>query len=175
MSTTIAGRLSAISRRLRQFTSALTARVRPEERALLARALSPAELELFARMPLFDQRHTLDVRHTLARAGHRDPALLRAALLHDCGKVDDDGRPIPLLYYGLFVVLRRLAPGLYGRAARHGRGPLQVFRVHAEHEARSARLVAATGDAAAAAILGDYAAGRITPLTAALGWADNLH
>ena len=167
--------MAAIARRTRQFLSALTAHVRPEERALLARTLSPAELELFARMPLFDQRHSLDVWQTLAHAGHRNPALLRAALLHDCGKVDDNGRPIPLLCYGLFVVLRRLAPGLYGWAARDGRGPLHVFRVHAEHDARSARLVASTGDAAAAEILGDYAAGRATPLTAALGWADNLH
>jgi hypothetical protein len=163
-----------VARRLRQLGAALTARVRPEERDLLARTLTPAELRLFERMPLFDQRHSLDVYYTLARTGHLNPALLRAALLHDCGKVDDDGRPIPLLYYGLFVVIRRLAPALYERAVRHGRGPLRPFAVHAQHDTRSALLVeAAGGDAEVIGILRQYAARQTTSLTSALSWADN--
>ncbi|MFN8503639.1 hypothetical protein [Kouleothrix sp.] len=159
--------------RLRQLAAALTARLAPDDRALVARTLAPAELRLFERMPRHDQRHCLDVYHTLRAAGHDDPLLLRAALLHDCGKVDDDGRPIPLLYYGVFVVLLRLLPGLYRAAARHGRGPLRPFAVHAAHDERSAAMAERAGSPAAlVCILRDYGARRATPQTLALGWAD---
>ncbi|MEN9933478.1 MAG: hypothetical protein RLZZ387_57 [Chloroflexota bacterium] len=165
-----------IQQRLRQLRSALSAQVTAEERAMLGRTLSPAEARLFARMPLFDQRHCLDVYHTLAQAGHNDPALLRAALLHDCGKVDDDGRPIPLLYYGIFVVLRRLAPRLYQRATLSRLRPLRPFGLHAAHEERAVALAEAAGSASEVLeILRDYATRRTTPLTAALHWADDLN
>src|SRR5690349_17585049 len=159
--------------RLGQFLAAIGARVALDERALIVRMLGPAELRLFERMARFDQRHCLDVYHTLVRAGHDDPPLLRAALLHDCGKVADDGRTIPLVYYGIFVILKKLAPALYQRVARDGRGPLWPFAVHACHEARSARLAEMAGGAPElVAILRDYAARRVNQRTAALLWAD---
>ena len=160
--------------RLSQFFRALTARLTPEERALAAAALSPGELRLFGRMPSHDQRHCLDVFLLLRHGGYDDPLLLRAALLHDCGKIDDDGRPIPLLYYGLFVVLKRLAPALYDWAARDGRGPLHPFAIHAAHDERSARMAAAAGSPPElVATLRDYAERRVTKRTTALSWADN--
>jgi len=165
--------LSSAWYRLRQFFAALMARLTPAERKLVARTLSRAELALFERMPRYDQRHCLDVCITLRAAGYDDPLLLRAALLHDCGKVDDDGRPIPLIYYGAFVVIQRLAPALYRWAARVGCGPLRPFGVHAAHDERSARLTAAAGSPPAlVAILHDYGAQRTTEQTAALLWAD---
>jgi len=159
--------------RLRQFFAALTARLTPAERELVAQTLSPAELALFERMPRYDQRHCLDVCTTLRTGGYDDALLLRAALLHDCGKVDDAGRPIPLIYYGAFVVIGRLVPTLYGWAARVGRGPLRPFAVHAAHGERSARMAAAAGSPPAlVAILDDYGAQRATVQTLALAWAD---
>jgi hypothetical protein len=160
--------------RLGQLRAALAAHLTAEDRALVAAALSPNELRLFERMPRHDQRHCLDVFRLLQRGGHREPLLLRAALLHDCGKVDDNGRAIPLLYYGLFVVLKRVAPALYSWAARVGRGPLRPFAIHAAHDLRSAKLVEAAGSSAElVATLRDYAERRITERTAALSWADN--
>jgi len=159
--------------RLRQFFAAVGAHVSIEERVLVVRLLGPGELRLFERMPRFDQRHCLDVYHTLVRAGHTDPLLLRAALIHDCGKVGDHGRTIPLLYYGLFVVLKKYAPSLYQRAARDGRGLLWPFAVHAAHERRSALLAEMAGSPPdLVGILRDYAARRVTERTAALLWAD---
>jgi hypothetical protein len=159
--------------RLRQFFAALTADLSPGERALVAQALSPGERALFERMPLYDQRHCLDVYYTLRRGGYDDPLLLRAALIHDCGKVDDDGRPIPLLYYGLFVVLQRLAPPLYAWGARQGRGLLRPFAVHAAHDERAALLAERAGSPPdLVATLRDYGAGRPTARTLALSWAD---
>jgi hypothetical protein len=165
--------LSSVWYRLRQFIAALTARLTLAERDLVAEILSPAELAVFERMPRYDRRHCLDVCTTLRAAGYDDRLLLRAALLHDCGKVDDGGRPIPLIYYGAFVVIQRLAPALYRWAARHGRGPLRAFAVHAGHDERSARMVAAAGGPPAlVAILYDYSAQRTTEQTRALAWAD---
>src|SRR5512143_1185473 len=55
----------SVTYRLRQFLSAITAHVSPIERALAVEQLTPGELLLFERMSLFDQRHCLDVFHTL--------------------------------------------------------------------------------------------------------------
>lgn len=168
--------MQAAAYRLRQFLRAVTAQVTPAERAAVAHALSASELALFERMPRYDQRHCLDVYWTLRRAGHADTALLRAALLHDVGKVGDDGRPTPLIYYGIFVVLQRLAPALYRWAARTGRGLLRPFAVHAAHDERGARMAAAAGSPPeVVAILRDYAERRQTEQTRALGWADRQH
>lgn len=162
------------TRRLRQLIAALTARITPDEQALLATVLRPNERRLFEQMPLFDRRHSLDVYQTLVQAGHIDQQLLKAALLHDCGKVDDDGRPIPLLYYGLFVVLKALLPGLYWLAVRDGRGWWRPFVVHAQHDQRSALLVEqAGGHPELVAILRDYGAGCTLQATHLLAWADN--
>ena len=162
-----------ITYRLRQFRAAVLARLAPSEYMLVAQTLSPAELGLFVRMPRYAQRHCLDVCLTLRAGGYTDGMLLRAALLHDCGKVGDDGRAIPLVYYGLFVVLRRIAPRLYGWAAANGRGPLRPFAVHATHDERSAHMAAAAGSPPAlVAILRDYAARRPTEHARALAWAD---
>jgi len=160
--------------RLSQFFRALKAHLSHEERTQVAQALTPAELRLFERMPQHDQRHCLDVYWLLLRGGYDDPLLLRAALLHDCGKIDDNGRPIPLLYYGLFVVLKRGAPALYAWAARDGRGPLRPFATHAAHDQRSARMAEIAGSAPeVVATLRDYAERRMTARTRALSWADN--
>jgi hypothetical protein len=162
--------------RLRQFFAAAGGHISLEERALVVSRLSPGELRLFERMPHFDQRHCLDVYNTLTRAGHDDLLLLRAALIHDCGKVADDGRTIPLVYYGIFVVLKRLVPAIYRRAAGYGRGPLWPFAVHAVHEQRAALLAEMVGSPPElVAILYDYAAQRLTEHTVALAWADQLN
>jgi hypothetical protein len=136
---------STLPYRARQFFAALRAKVSADERALVARTLTPGEQILFDCMPLYDQRHCLDVYHTLAEAGHRDPLLLRAAIIHDCGKVDDDGRTMGLGWYILATLLKRL-PALYlAAAAASGRGPLRPIRIYAEHAWRGAQMAAAAG------------------------------
>jgi hypothetical protein len=78
-----------------------------------------------------------------------------------------------LIYYGIFVILKRFAPRLYQRAAANGRGPLWPFAVHATHERRSAALAKAAGSPPeVVAILRDYSRRRVTAQTRALHWAD---
>ncbi|MGQ9549575.1 MAG: hypothetical protein ACUVSY_10720 [Roseiflexus sp.] len=162
--------------RVRQFVTALVAGIRLEERALLVCMLSDPQLLLFERMPRFAQRHSLNVYHALVRAGHTDPHLLQAALLHDCGKVDLNGRTIPLLYYVIIVLLQQYAPDLYERAAHNGRGLLYPFALHATHEQRSVIYARAAGSHRdVVQILSDYAERCTTPFTDALRAADDAN
>jgi hypothetical protein len=160
--------------RVRQLLAALRARVRPEERALVARTLTPGELRLFDSMPTYDQRHCLDVHDTLARAGHADPLLLRAALIHDCGKVDDDGRPMHLGWYVAATLLKRI-PSLY-IAAAGPRSPLRPIRIYAEHAWHGARLAQAAGcPPAMVDAIRTYHDPAPTGMAATLQWADQQH
>lgn len=161
--------------RFRQFFAALRAQVRADELALVARALSPAELQLFLAMPVYDQRHCLDVYQTLVDAGHTDPHLLRAAIFHDCGKVDDDGRSMFLGWYVAVTLLKKL-PWLYTAAAASGRGPLRPIRVYAEHAWRGSRMAAAAGSPPeVVAIIRHYHDESPSGPAALLQWADQQH
>ncbi len=161
--------------RARQFWAALRARVSDAEYALVAQCLTPAEQRLFAAMPRYDQRHCLDVYHTLWAAGQRDPLLLRAALFHDCGKVDDDGRPMPLFWYTLVTLLKRVPP-LYQAAAASGRGPLRPARIYAEHAWRGAQMAAAAGSPPEiVATIRHYHDRAPQGRAALLQWADEQH
>ena len=163
----------SVTYRLHQFIRALTARISYSEHRVVVQQLTHGQLRLFESMPRFDQRHCLDVYYTLVHGGYDDTMLLQAALIHDCGKVDDNGNRIPLIYYGVFVILKRLAPAMYEQAARHGKGIFRPFAVHAMHELRSALLAEAVGSPIeVVTILHEYAARQITTQTQALAWAD---
>ncbi len=162
--------------RVRQFRAAIQAEVQTEEWQLVAQVLTATEYRLFLDMPRYDQRHCLDVYTTLIRAGCSDPHLLRAALIHDCGKVDDNGRGLPLFWYTLVTMLNKVAPGLYRTAAASGRGPLRPFRLYAEHAWRGAQMAARAGSPAEmVAIIRHYHDVAPTGQAALLQWADQQH
>ena len=72
--------------KVRQFRRHLTGRVTAADRATLDHWLTQAQTVVFDAMPRADRRHGLDVVGALRSAGHHDPELLLAGLLHDCGK-----------------------------------------------------------------------------------------
>ena len=127
------------SGRVRQFVRYLTGRVREPELAALRAWLTRPQLELFGAMHRADQRHGLDVVAVLRRAGHTDPDLLLAGLLHDAGK----GRDLRLWHRVAWALADR-----YPRLA-----PLVVrlptfrsaFDTMAAHVERSAVLALAAG------------------------------
>ncbi len=160
--------------RVQQFVAALRAQVSTDEQALARRQLTPAEYTLFARMPQYDQRHCLDVYHTLHAARHTDPLLLRAALIHDCGKVADDGRPMSLGWYILTTILKRF-PTVYIALGRPGT-VLEPVQRYAEHAWRGAQLAAHAGSPPViVTTLRHYHDPAPCGAAALLQWADQQH
>ena len=94
--------------------------------------LSPAALDLFHRMSQEDQAHSLRVYAWLVAQGHDHPDLLKAALLHDCGKA---AASLTVWQRTLKVLTKRLAPGLWQRLAapappQNWRYPFYVLQHH---------------------------------------------
>jgi hypothetical protein len=135
--------------RVRQFARAAAAAVSPltpADEAEARRRLSEATWPLFAAMPRGDQRHSLRVLRTLESGGPRHPALVQAALLHDCAKGEGNIR----LWHRVAVVLIKAAwPEVMARwAALPGPGPANVrrpFWLHANHPEQGALLAADHG------------------------------
>ena len=131
--------------RVGQFLRALTARVPDDEVERAMRVLTPEARGLFRRQAMQDQRHALAVYRTLYRAGHTDPELLAAALLHDVGKA---AAQLPAWRRAIIVLLDRFAPRLLARLSQgEPRGPAlslpkgwrHSFVAHARHPEVGAR------------------------------------
>lgn len=139
--------------RVRQFAAHVRARVGDEETALAHRILPRHAAPLFDGMPVGDRRHALDVVHRLLAAGHDDPDLLSAALLHDAAK----GHRMRLWHRVAGVLLEALAPSSLRRLASEDPGswrhPFHLYLHHAELSAELAR-DAGCSDRAAAFIRG---------------------
>lgn len=123
--------------RVAQFFRAVVARVSDEEVERATRALTPEARDLFRRQAAQDQRHALAVYGALRQAGHTDPHLLAAALLHDVGKA---AARLSSVHRSIIVLLGRFAPRLLARLSR---GELcfwnRPFVVHAQHPQIGAR------------------------------------
>jgi hypothetical protein len=101
--------------RVGQFLRALIARVTEEEVEQATHILTPAARALFRRQAIQDQRHAMEVYHALRRAGHTNPQLLVAALLHDVGKA---AVRLPAWQRAMTVLLDRFAPHLLERLSQ---------------------------------------------------------
>lgn len=125
--------------RVRQFFGHLRARVTTAEQADALTLVPPAAADLFAAMPVADRRHALDVVAHLRDAGHDDPDLLAAALLHDAAK----GHRMRLWHRVGGVLLGAALPSLLARLADDRvdswRYPFHLYLHHAELSARAAR------------------------------------
>lgn len=129
----------------------------------MAAWLSPAELDLFDGMPVADRRHGLDVVAHLRGLGARDPDLLVAGLLHDCGKGPETrlwhrvGWSLGERYGGWVHRSLAIAPGF-------GAG-LERMR---DHAVRSADLLADAGAPARAVDLVRHQAAPVDPILGSL-------
>jgi hypothetical protein len=135
--------------RVRQFVLALRAALQPLMPAELAevRAYLPeAGRLLFSGMPSADQRHSLNVLRALRDAGHDAPALMQAALLHDCAKREGGVR---LWHRVAMVLLKAFRPAVLACWASEPAPARTAWRypmwAHLHHPQRSAELAAAAG------------------------------
>jgi hypothetical protein len=126
--------------RVRQFVRYMTGRVSAAEHESLKGWLSPAQLELFEAMHRADQRHGLDVVKALRGAGHQDPDLLMAGLLHDSGK----GRSLHVWHRVGWSLGERYGAGIKRLAMRLPTFP-KAFATIDAHADRSAELALAAG------------------------------
>lgn len=107
--------------------------VSKDERASLARWLTPEQLALFDSMHPADQRHGLDVLRFLRDSGREEADLLLAGLFHDAGK----GRGVGFAHRVAWSLGERYGGWIWSLA---GRLPgfaeaLQRVRDHAERSA----------------------------------------
>ena len=97
--------------RLKQVWWALIARpLTPEEHELVDRLLSPAEKELFYRFAVNDQNHSIRVVKYIIINQHSNRSLLKAALLHDIGKIKS-GR-LSIVDRSIAVAVKAILPKL---------------------------------------------------------------
>lgn len=137
--------MGAIRYRVAQFFQALTARftITEEEIERAIHVLTPKARALFRRQAASDQRHALAVYDALRQAGHIEPQLLAAALLHDVGKVAIRSEFSAWLR-AVVVLLRRFAPRLLawlieGESQDGWRRPFVAYVHHPEIGARWAQ------------------------------------
>jgi len=157
--------------RVTQFVAHVRARVDPEETAFVRRTLPDAAAQLFDEMPVADRRHGLDVAERLVAAGHGDPDLLAAALLHDAAK----GHRMRLWHRVAAVLLGRLTPSLLRRLASDDPSSWRhPFHLYLHHPSMSAELILrAGGSPRAAAFVRGMAVGADARLQRALTEADD--
>lgn len=139
--------------RVRQFARAAGAWIWPDRvggdrtsQGLPDAYLSPAGLALFQAMPRYDRAHALAVFDALQEAGHGDPDLLAAALLHDAGKTVHPKGRLHLWHRVAAVLVRVWQPGLLEQVGQDRPGSWRrAFFVQAHHAELSAELARQAG------------------------------
>jgi putative nucleotidyltransferase with HDIG domain len=136
----------SIRYRLTQFWWNVTAQPLPEPACLeIAAVLNRSELKLFAHFEESDQWHAFRVYCTLRDAGHSQPKLLAAALLHDVGKTRESLSPLDRVFV---VIVGALMPKQLDKWG-HGeaRGWKRPIIVRAQHARWGAEMAEAAGSA----------------------------
>ena len=124
-----------ILKRVRQFYRALTAEISFEDEKYLMTHLNQKEIDLFYKMGLIDQFHSLQVAYTIERLiiedkqGINKEFLIRCALLHDIGKINVKTS----VWDKVFAVLvTTFLPRLADELELKGNRSIYIYRNHAE-------------------------------------------
>ena len=124
-----------ILKRVRQFYRALTAEISFEDEKYLMTHLNQKEIDLFYKMGLIDQFHSLQVAYTIERLiiedkqGINKEFLIRCALLHDIGKINVKTS----VWDKVFAVLvTTFLPRLADKLELNGNRAIYIYRNHAE-------------------------------------------
>jgi putative nucleotidyltransferase with HDIG domain len=139
--------------RVRQFLRAAASWFRPAavDEDLLRQVLPPSGVALFQAMPGYDRQHAAAVFQALQAAGHDEPDLLAAALLHDVGKSGSGLARIRIWHRVATVLLDAFWPGALERIGQDRPGSWRrAFFVQQHHAALGAELARAAGCSSAA-------------------------
>jgi putative nucleotidyltransferase with HDIG domain len=120
--------------RVKQFFKGVTA---PEpDTGLIDIYLNQDEAKLFMKLPRYEKRHAVDTAMTI-RKFHcvaNEDILVKAALLHDIGKV---GSGVGLIKKSILVLMNRVFPSASHRLA----GKLKMFHIYYNHHAIGAEML----------------------------------
>ena len=142
--------------RIKQFYRALTARITPEDKDLVAEKLPLAAQQLFYAMHPADQYHALHVARTSMILWQQQPSgdkalLLRAALLHDVGRVQGD---MNIMGKVAAVLLKHYFPAKAKQLGETGKGWLgHIMYVYYQHPEIGAMKLENIGMTAEAALI----------------------
>lgn len=142
--------------RIKQFYRAMTARITAADREWVQESLPPEVQELFYAMHPADQYHALNVAKTAMDLWTAEPAgdrdlLLRAALLHDVGRVKGD---LDVMGKVLAVVVEYFFPGKARQLGQADDGWLgHMMHVYYHHPEMGALKLEALGLMQEAAII----------------------
>ena len=130
--------------RVRQFKQAVSApELTENELTEIQAILSDDEFGLFLRFDRGEQWHSYQVMRTLQEAGHDQPELLQAALLHDVGKTCS---PLSVWDRSLIVAVKKV---MGGKTAVWGKnntdGWKRPFIVKAQHPEWGAQMAEEAG------------------------------
>lgn len=133
--------------RVRQFKQAVAApELSDAQLAEIQAILSDSEFALFLQFDRGEQWHSYQVMQTLQEAGHVQPDLLQAALLHDVGKTR---LPLSVWDRSLIVLMQKMMPGktaVWGKNSADGWK--RPFVVKEQHPEWGAEMVEAAGSSA---------------------------
>jgi hypothetical protein len=135
--------------RSRQFWQTIRTRSSREDLELASSLLTPSQFELFQRMHVSEQAHSLRVLREVRNQGGLNTDLQTAALLHDVGKIR---APLRLWERVLVVVVRAFCPDCVHRwgsmdagDSLDGLGWRRAFVVAEQHPAWGADLASQCG------------------------------
>lgn len=96
--------------RIKQFVWAITAKINREEEEFINHYLSEKEKQLFFRLRVYEQKHSLRVAYELKKRAEKGQEIeyIRLGLLHDIGK---SKYPLNPIEKSIIVVLDRLTKG----------------------------------------------------------------
>jgi len=128
--------------RVRQFKQAVLApELNDDQLAKIQAILSDREFALFLKFDHGEQWHSYQVMRTLQDAGHTQPDLLQAGLLHDVGKTRS---PLSVWDRSLIVAMKKVMPektAVWGKDSAQGwKRPFVVKEKHPEWGAEMAQV-----------------------------------
>lgn len=91
--------------RIKQFIRGIFARITSEDRAFIQIYLSQEEALLFQSLRVGEQRHSLNIAYNCLEESPNNPVLIKAALLHDVGKINSN---LTLIHKSLVVLVLKL-------------------------------------------------------------------
>lgn len=135
--------MTSLLGRLRQTAWLIASSFRAIDDTRAAEYLSPAEYALYLSMPRASRQHHQRVMDALLREGHNHPALMKAALLHDVGKMR---YPFSFFDKSVVVLAKIFVRERFARwGAAEPSGWRRRFVISAQHPAWSAEMAAAVG------------------------------